>query len=137
MGNVQGIHGANCRHSHGPGDGINNPFEDYDSEENRKEYEKRKRQRELERRIRKTKRQLIGMKTAVDNAKDEALKHELDMEYQKKAALLQKQNQAYKDYCKQNNLKTQNERLNTAGWDRSQSSSARGAATRYNNARGK
>ena len=59
------------------------------------------------------------------------------MEYQKKAALVQKQNKAYNDYCKQNNLKTQNERLNTAGWDRSQSSSARGAATRYNNARGK
>ena len=137
QGNVQGIHGANCRHSHGPGDGINNPFEDYDSEENRKEYEKRKRQRELERRIRKTKRQLIGMKTAVDNAKDEALKHELDMEYQKKAALLQKQNKAYNDYCKQNNLKTQKERLNTAGWNRGQASSARGAATRYNNARGK
>lgn len=137
MGNVQGIHGANCRHSHGPGDGINNPFEDYDSEENRKEYEKRKRQRELERRIRKTKRQLIGMKTAVDNAKDEALKHDLDIEYQKKAALLQKQNKAYNDYCEENNLKKQSERLNTADWNRSQASSARGAATRYNNARGK
>ena len=108
-----------------------------DSEENRKEYEKRKRQRELERRIRKTKRQLIGMKTAVDNAKDEALKHDLDMESQKKAALLQKQNKAYNDYCKENNLKKQSERLNTADWNRSQASSARGAATRYNNARGK
>ena len=83
------------------------------------------------------KRQLIGMKTAVDNAKDEALKHDLDMEYQKKAALLQKQNKAYNDYCEENNLKKQSERLNTVDWNRSQASSARGAATRYNNARGK
>lgn len=77
------------------------------------------------------------MKTAVDNAKDEALKHDLDIEYQKKAALLQKQNKAYNDYCEENNLKKQSERLNTADWNRSQASSARGAATRYNNARGK
>lgn len=104
MGDVQGIHGANCRHSHGPGDGENNPFEQYDSEENRKVYEIQQRQRTLERRIRKTKREVMGLKTAVDNAQDEKLKFELDQDYQRKAALLQKQNKAYNDFCEQNNL---------------------------------
>lgn len=137
MGDVQGIHGANCRHSHGPGDGENNPFEQYDSAENRKAYEIQQRQRTLERRIRKTKREVMGLKTAVDNAQDEKLKFELDQDYQRKAALLQKQNKAYNDFCEQNNLKRLSDRLAIAKWDRQQAAAARGAATRYNNAKGK
>lgn len=135
MGNVQGIHGANCRHSHGPGDGENNPFEQYGSEENRKAYELQQRQRALERRIRKTKREVMGLKTAVDNAQDEKLKFELDMDYQKKAALLQKQNKAYNDFCEENNLKRLSDRIRIARWDRQRAAAARGAATRYENAR--
>lgn len=134
-GEVQGIHGANCRHSKGPGDGVHNPFDDYDSEENLKAYEIQQRQRLLERRIRKTKRETMNLKTAVDHCKDEKVKFELDMSYQRKAALLQKQNQAYKDYCKENNLKELHERIAIARWDRRQAAAARGAAQRYNNAR--
>lgn len=135
FGNVQGIHGANCRHSHGPGDGENNPFEQYDSEENRKVYELSQMQRTLERRIRKTKREVMGLKTAVDNARDEKLKFELDQDYQRKAALLQKQNKAYNGFCEQNNLKRLNDRLAIAKWDRQQAAAARGAARRYKNAK--
>jgi hypothetical protein len=69
-GDVQGIHGANCRHSHGPGDGEFNPYEKYDSEENRKEYELQQQQRTMERRIRASKREFIGVKEAADNAKE-------------------------------------------------------------------
>lgn len=137
MGKVQGIHGANCRHSHGPGDGENNPFEQYDSEENLKKYKLDQRQRTLERRIRETKREVMGLKTAVDNAQGEKLKFELDQAYQRKAALLQKQNKAYNDFCEQNNLKRLSDRLSIAKWDRQQAAAARGAATRYNNAKGK
>lgn len=137
MGNVQGIHGANCRHSHGPGDGENNPFEQYDTEENRKAYETQQRQRAIERRIRKTKREVMGLKTAVDNAQDEKLKFELDMEYQKKATLLRKQNKAYNDFCEENNLKRLSDRIQIARWDRQQAAAARGAAQRYKNAAGK
>lgn len=137
MGNVQGIHGANCRHSHGPGDGENNPFKQYNSEENRKVYELQQRQRLLERRIRKAKRETMGMKTAVDGAKDEKLRFELDIDYQKKAALLQKQNKAYNDFCEQNGLKRLSDRIKIARWDRQQAAAARGAAARYNNAKGK
>ena len=53
-GHVQGICGANCRHSYGPGDGEFNPYDQYDSDENLKAYETEQRQRLLERRIRNT-----------------------------------------------------------------------------------
>lgn len=133
MGDVQGIHGANCRHSHGPGDGENNPFEKYDSEENRKRYDLEQRQRELERRIRKTKREVMGWGTAVDNAKDENLKFELSMKYNRKSALLQKQNKDYDAFCKEHNLKKLSDRIRIAKWDRSQAARAREAAKNYLN----
>ena len=133
MGDVQGIHGANCRHSHGPGDGEFNPYEQFDSEENRKRYETEQRQRTMERRIRDTKRKTMGLKTAIDSAQTPETKAEFDLEYQKKAALLQKQNAAYKEYCKENNLKELHDRLNIAQWDRKQAAAARGAARRYEN----
>lgn len=135
FGKVQGIHGSNCRHSHGPGDGIHNPFKDYDSEENRKMYEKQQRQRNLERRIRDTKRKVMGLKEAVDNCTDTKAKFELDLQYQKKAALLTKQNKAYQKYCEYNNLRPLADRIQIAKWDRKQASAARGAAQRYENAK--
>ena len=135
MGRAQGIHGINCRHSHGPGDGKNNPFADFDNEKNQKQYELEQRQRELERRIRKTKREVMNWKKAVDNAQSDRLKFENDLIYQRKSALLQKQNQAYNDFCEQNNLKRLADRLEVARWNREQSSGSRGAAQRYNNAR--
>ncbi len=129
MGDVQGIYGANCRHSHGPGDGKHNPFEKFDSEENKKAYELSQRQRALERRIRKTKREVQALQTALDNA-PESCKPELQAAYQKKAALLTKQNKAYNDFCEENDLKRLSDRLSIAKWDRKQAAKARGAAAR-------
>ena len=76
----------------------------------------------------------MGWKTAVDNCTDEKLKLELDMKYQQKSALLQKQNKAYNDYCELNGLKKRADRIQIAKWDREQAAAARGAARRYNNA---
>ena len=135
-GHVQGIHGANCRHSTGPGDGVHNPYEHYDSEEYRIAYETEQKQRLLERRVRNTKRETMNLKTAVDACKNEKAKFELDIDYQRKAVLLQKQNKAYADYCNENNLKTRQERVAIAKWDRKQAAAARGAAQRYKNAKG-
>ena len=135
FGKVQGICGANCRHGIGPGDGENNPFKDYDSEENRKMYEKQQRQRNLERKIRDTKREVLGLKESVDNCKDTKAKFELDLQYQKRAALLAKQNKAYKKYCENNNLRPLADRIQIAKWDRKQAAAARGAAMRYENAK--
>lgn len=137
-GTVTGLDGANCRHSFGSGTGRpeDNPFRDIETADNNKVEELNKRQRLLERRIRKTKREVIGLQTAVDNCQDEQLKFELDMQYQRKAALLQEQNKAYNDFCKQNNLKKLNDRIQIAQWSREQAARARGAAKRYQNAKG-
>lgn len=137
FGKVQGIHGANCRHSHGPGDGIHNPFKDFDSEENRKMYEKQQRQRTLERRIRDTKREVMGLKEAVDNCKDDKLKFDLDLRYQKKSYLLSQQTKAYNEYCASNNLRPLADRIQVAKWGRQESNASRGASQRYKNAKDK
>jgi hypothetical protein len=132
-GEVQGIHGANCRHSIGPGDGEHNPFSDIDTEENRRIREKEERQRTLERRIRRSKREAMEYKAARDAAKSEELWKEFDGDYQRKSALLQKQNKEYKEFCDANNLKKLDDRLQIAKWDRMQAAEARGAAARYKN----
>ena len=131
FGEVQGIHGANCRHSHGPGDGINNPFDHYDSEENLKKYELEQRQRELERRIRNTKRKAMVWKEKAEAETDPVRKSQFEEKYQQKAALLQKQNKAYNDFCEETGLKKQQERIRIAKWDRKQAAQARAAAEKW------
>lgn len=135
-GSITGLSGVNCRHSFGTGDGENNPFEQYDTEENRKAYETQQRQRTLERRIRDSKRKIQNMQTAIDNCKDEKLKFELQQDFDRKSYLLKKQNAAYKQFCEENNLKPYNERLQVAKWNREQAMKAAGAARRYENAKG-
>lgn len=130
MGDVQGLCGANCRHSIGPGDGENNPYKGFDSEENRKRYDLEQRQRGFERRIRNTKREVQGLKAAVDAA-DPETRPALEEKYQKKARLLQKQNEDYNRFCAENDLKPLQDRLKIAGWNRKQAASAT-AITRKN-----
>lgn len=133
-GEVDGLCGANCRHNFSVWfEGAPNPFEQFDAEENQKRYDMEQKQRTMERRIRKTKRETMGLKTARDNAKTPEAEAEFDLAYQRKAALLQKQNAAYKDYCEENNLKQLQDRLSVAQWDRKQAAAARGAARKYQN----
>jgi hypothetical protein len=113
---------------------MHNPFDDYDSEENREAYEIQQRQRTLERRIRKTKRECMGLQEAVSKAETPETVEKLTRTYERKAALLAKQNAAYNDYCDQHDLKQLSERLTIAKWDRSQAAKARAAAKRYNDA---
>ncbi len=135
-GDITGLCGVNCRHSFGPSDGENNPYDPIDTEENRNQYEKEQRQRTLERRIRKTKREVMGMQEAVDKCKDESVKFEMQLDLDRKSYLLQRQNKAYNEFCKENDLRTQQERLQIARWNREQAAKARGAARRYQNAKG-
>jgi len=137
-GKVDGICGANCRHHFSAYiEGMNNPFEKYDSKENKELYEKEQRQRALERRVRKTKREVMGLQEAVEKCQDEAAKFEMQLELDRKSYLLQRQNKAYNEFCKTNDLRTQQERLQIARWNREQAAKARGAAKRYENAKGK
>lgn len=135
-GDITGLSGVNCRHSFGPGDGVNNPFKEINTYENADAYEKQQRQRTLERRIRDTKRKIQNMQTAIDNCKDEKLKFELQQDFDRKSYLLKKQNAAYKQYCEENNLKPYNERLQVAKWNREQAAKSAGAARRYQNTKG-
>lgn len=137
-GTGEGLSGWNCRHSFGSGTGRpeDNPFQDIETADNYKVEELNKRQRLLERRIRKTKREVMGLQTAVDNCKDPNLKLELQGDLDRKSYLLQNQNKAYDDFCKQNNLKKLNDRIQIARWGREEAARARGAARRYQNAKG-
>lgn len=125
-GSVTGLCGANCRHSFGPYfEGMENPFAHYDAKENSGAYEIEQRQRALERRIRKTKREAQGFRNAAERAQDGGLKFALELDYQKKAALLAKQNRAYNDFCEGNGLKRLPERLEIARRDRMRAAKAR------------
>lgn len=131
-GSVTGIYGANCRHSVSPYfEGMKNPFEEFDSEENRKRYELEQRQRTLERRIRNTKRQVMDWKKAADVEKDPDRKAEYQEKFERKAALLQRQNKEYNQFCEDNDLKKQHQRIHIAMWDRKQAAQATAAAKRY------
>lgn len=137
-GTGEGLCGWNCRHSFGPGDGINNPFSEKDIAyaDNYKIEKLQQRQRTLERRIRDSKRKVQNLQTAVDNCKDEKLKFELQQKLDRKSYTLSQQNKAYQQYCKDNNLKQYYERLQVAKFGREQAAKARGAARRYQNAKG-
>lgn len=128
-GSVTGLCGANCRHNFGPYfEGMENPFEQYDTEENRKQYELEQRQQAMERNIRNTKRETMGWQNAAEKEKDPAKKALFEAEHQKKSALLQKQNKAYNVFCEETGQKRRAERLHIAKWDRQQAAKARGAA---------
>lgn len=136
-GTGEGLCGWNCRHSFGSGDGVNNPYKHIQTADNYKVEQLEKRQRTLERRIRKTKREVMGMQEAVDKCKDESVKFEMQLDLDRKSYLLQRQNKAYNEFCKTNDLRTQQERLQIARWNREQAAKARGASKRYENAKGK
>lgn len=135
-GTGEGLCGWNCRHSFGSGDGVNNPYADIQTEDNYRMEKLEQRQRTLERRVRKTKREVMGLQEAVEKCRDEGAKFELQQILDKKSYLLQRQNKAYSDFCKQNDLRPLNERLQIAKWSREQAAKARGAARRYLNAKG-
>jgi hypothetical protein len=128
-GTVTGLCGANCRHSMIPYiEGITtNPFEHYDSEENRKQYELEQNQRYLERNIRKVKREVQALQEAVEMASDET-KAGLFSQYKKRSQRLTELNKRYKSFCETNDLKTRQDRLHIAGWTKQAAAKAAGAA---------
>ena len=131
-----GLSGYNCRHSFGSGDGVNNPYADIQTADNYRIEKLEQRQRALERRVRKTKREVMGLQEAVEKCKDDGAKFELQQALDRKSYLLSRQNKAYSDFCKENDLRPLNERLQIAKWSREQAAKARGAARRYQNAKG-
>ena len=135
-GTGEGLCGWGCRHSFGPGDGVNNPYKDIQTSDNVRMEKLEQRQRLLERRVRKTKREVMGLQEAVEKCQDEAAKFELQQALDRKSYLLSQQNKAYSDFCKENGLRPLQERLQVAKWSREQAAKARGAARRYSRSKG-
>lgn len=138
--NPLGLHGYNCRHSHKPWNkSLRNPYLDengnlkIDSEENRKVYELQQQQRTMERAIRQTKRQLLMKQAEIDGVAETDVKAMLQPEYDRLAYRLRTQNQRYKQFCADNGLQTQADRIKVAGFKRAQSAKANGRATVYQN----
>lgn len=132
-GTGEGLCGWNCRHSFGPGDLDHNPYKQYDDEENRKAYDLSQKQRSMERKIRNTKLRLVGYREAVDGAEDQEAKEGLTEDYNRTAALLERQNLAYNDFCKENNLKRLADRIEAATWTREDARRSIAAARAANN----
>lgn len=140
MVNPLGLHGYNCRHSHKPWDiRLRNPYVDengnlkIDSGENKKRYDLQQKQRAMERAIRKTKRELVTKQQEIDSVTETDVKSILQEDYDKLVAKLTKQNQAYIDFCKDNNLQPQYDRIKAADFSRKQEKATREAAKRYTN----
>lgn len=138
--NPLGLHGYNCRHSHKPWDkSLRNPYlgkdgkPKIDAHESQKLYEQQQQQRTMERSIRQTKRELLAKQEELDGIAETDVKEMLQPQYDKLAYKLRMQNKQYKQYCADNGLQTQSERLKVAGFKRAESAQANGRATAYSN----
>ena len=134
--NPLGLCGYNCRHSFYPFvPDVDDPKKYKhivtDVEESKRKYDLSQKQRYKERDIRKLKSDLICYQTAIDNCKDEYTKFELQLEYDKTAALLQKRNKAYREFCQENDLQVESERIKVAKWKREQAYQATRGANEY------
>lgn len=138
--NPLGLHGYNCRHSHKPWNkSLRNPYLDengnlkIDCDENRKVYELQQQQRAMERAIRQTKRQLLVKQAEIEGVAETDVKEMLQPEYDKLAYKLRMQNRKYNQFCADNGLRTQADRIKVAGFKREQAAKANGRATAYSN----
>ena len=111
-GTGEGLCGWNCRHNFSPYyEGMDNPFEEYDTEENAKQYEKEQRQRAMERAIRKSKREVDVLSDAVEHAQDGESTDTLTNMRARAQVRLKAQNKAYYAYCEDEGLRPLRERL--------------------------
>lgn len=133
--NPLGLHGYNCMHSHKPWDlRLRNPYTEENIEDSKKSrdlYDLKQKQRYYERAIRKTKLQLVGKQAQIDNIAETDVKEILQKDYDKLAYKLTQQNGKYNDFCKQNDLQPQYDRIKVADFGREQTKQANQGARRY------
>lgn len=136
--NPLGAHGYGCRHSHKVWDKrLRNPYVDengemkIDSEENKKRYELQQKQRAMERSLRAWKRKLIVKEQEIAGAEETDVKEILQRDYDRMAYQLTQKNKAYNDFCKQNDLQPQYDRIKVADFGREQTKQANQGARRY------
>ena len=139
-----GPQGYNCRHSHKPWDPrLRNPYTDengnlkIDSEENKKRYELQQKQRAMERSLRAWKRKLIEKQEQINHPREDMDVEKLKQDYDRMAYQLTQKNKAYNDFCKQNDLQPQYDRIKVADFGREQTKQANQGARRYKEDNGK
>lgn len=133
--NPLGLHGYNCRHSHKPWDkSLRNPYVDangnpkIDVHESQQLYDLQQQQRAMERAIRKTKRQLLVKEQELKAYPDD---ENIRSDYDKLAYKLRMQNRKYGEFCAENDLQRQYDRVKVAGFKKEQAKRANGRATAY------
>lgn len=138
--NLLGLHGYNCRHSHGPWrkDMVNKYLDEngnvnINADESQKLYDLQQKQRLLEREIRKTKREIMTKKQELDMISETDVKEILQPQYDKLAYKLRMQNKRLQSFCKNNDLQLQGDRAKVSGFSKKQSAIANGRATAYKN----
>lgn len=133
--NPLGLHGYNCRHSHKPWDlRLRNPYGEENIEDRKKSrdlYDKQQKQRYMERSIRATKRKLIEKEEQINLVAETDVKEILQRDYDKLAFRMTQQNKAYNDFCKQNDLQPQYDRIKVADFGREQTKQANQGTRRY------
>ena len=140
-GEADGICGVNCRHHFSVwAEGMPNPYAELsaqDKADTKANSTKRNSDSVLMSEESAKQREVLGLQAGVDNAPNEKAKFALQQDLDRKSYLLQKQNAAYKDYCKQNDLRELQDRLMIAKWGPPERrKKARGAAKRYKTAKG-
>lgn len=138
--NLLGLHGYNCRHSHGPWrkDMVNKYLDEngnvnINADESQKLYDLQQKQRLLEREIRKTKREIMAKKQELDMIAETDVKEILQPQYDKLAYKLRMQNKRLQSFCKNNDLQLQGDRTKVSGFSKKESAIANGRATAYKN----
>lgn len=147
FGTVQGLCGANCRHTftiYYPGFS-HNPYKRNNRQSNKKKYDYTQEQRKRERDIRKQKRIIDALEKAKAETNDLELKRELQAEIDAQKAKLREKKRAYNDFCEKHGLKKQAIRTytyksgpveNKSVWEKKETDiKANGRATAYQHQR--
>lgn len=136
--NMLGLHGYGCRHSHtGWNKNLKNRYEDengnpvIDREESRQIYKNQQKQRRMERAIRKTKRELLVKQQEIDMVMEPEIKEQLQKDYDRLSYKFRQQNAAYNNFCVENNLRRESDRLKVAGFRRAEAAKVNGRARAY------
>lgn len=125
-GRGDGLKGWNCRHDFYPffegiSERANLPV---DLTENNKQYELSQKQRAMERSIRASKRRLAAFDGAVQECDDEILKRRLLSKFERHSAILKTKEKRLAEFCSQNGLYPQNDRVRVVGFGKSVSQKA-------------
>lgn len=129
-GEVDGLCGANCRHSFGPHTLDYNPYDDIaiNREESAKMYKAEQTQRAYEREIRHDKSALMELETAKAESVNPEAVERIAEDYNRRAYHMAETERKYNEFSEEHALKTQPSRMEVGGFGKEQEKSATRAA---------